>query len=208
MKVIKFEKKTDRPTIAIGVHIATLIQILDIGIQPGFTYKGKAVPPSSKLLFLFEFPNLKDKDGKPVNYYFDIFFSEYVGSQLNLYANALLGGTEAVAKELEEEMDLRKLLGKSAQLQIGATEPKDPNKQGAKSNPKILSIMALPEGFPTPVPSVTPSFFDIDNPDLTLFRTLIDWVQDKIRNASNAPASLRDKSVVITPPTEPTEENF
>jgi hypothetical protein len=208
MQMIKFlNSAMDRPKISQGVHIATLIQIIDAGVQPGYTYQGKTIPPSPKLFLVFEFPNVRDQDGKPISHVFNIFFSEYVGSKLNAYANALLGGTDEVAKILEKELNFIDLLGKSAQLQIGKTETE-------KANPKIITMMPLPAGLPHPKPSVTPTFFDMDNPDMALFETFLPWVQKKILEAENVPQLLKNfgstgsKVPAVANVIESTAENF
>lgn len=194
MKPVKFVK-ADKPKITIGVHIGTLIQLIDQGTQPDYLYEGKMCAGKPKILLNFEFPNLKDGEGKPVNFLFDAILSERIGQPLNLYANALLGGTEEVAKQLEEELNLQSLLGKSAQLQIGKTTPKNPESEG---NPKIITMMALSAGTPQPVPSVVPTLFDLDKPDMALFEAFLPWVQNKIKAAKEAPLAIKNFTGVKT----------
>ncbi len=206
MQSIKFTSGNSK--IPQGVHIGTLIQIIDIGIQPSYVYEGKVVTGGPKLLLTFEFPNIKNQEGTPATQTFNTFFSTTLGSKLNLYTHALLGGTEEATKQLQQELAFMQILGKSAQIQIGKADSE-------KAKPKIVAMMPLPAGIPHPEPSVIPTFFDMDKPDVALFESFKDWIQKAIMKAENIPEILKNLSSqtfaakqIVTQVIAPTAVNF
>jgi hypothetical protein len=172
-------KKLAKPTssfpkaerIAEGTYPARLVQIISLGVhETEWQGQTKTAP---KVMLTFELPtetiNINGED-QP----------RWISREFNLSLHEKSSLTPVV-KALDpkgECQDLTDLLGKPCMVQVGST---------ASNNAKITNIVAPMKGMP-----VAPIYneakmvaFDFDEPDLELFATFPQFMQDKIKEAVN-----------------------
>ena len=172
-------KKLAKPTssfpkaerIAEGTYPARLVQIISLGVQET-EWQGQT-KTAPKVMLTFELPtetiNINGED-QP----------RWISKEFNLSLHEKSSLTPVV-KALDpkgECQDLTDLLGKPCMVQVGST---------ASNNAKITNIVAPMKGMP-----VAPIYneakmvaFDFDSPDLELFATFPQFMQDKIKEAVN-----------------------
>jgi len=78
------------------------------------------------------------------------------------------------------------VLGEACLVQIGSTS-------GGKA--KVVSVGPMVAGMDVAQPSKAPVVFDFDEPDQDIFSSLHDWVQEKIKSATNFSGSRLEQLV-------------
>lgn len=179
-----------------GMHVARCYQIIDLGTtEQGGNYPGK----KRKVQFLFETP------------YETAVFSEESGEQpyylratytLSMNEKAILRKDVAswIGKKMNDEQaaqfDVFSLLGKECQVNVVHTS------KGENTYANITAITPLAKGMSCPAPVNPIVAFSAAQPDMNVFSTLPQFIQDKIKesdefiaymeremNGTNAPAT-------------------
>lgn len=163
--------------IAEGTYPATLISVVDLGIQPQTDWQtGEATDPKPRLLCTWELPTevqeFTEDDGevieKPRLISKEYTLSNFDQSNLMKLIKAISGGKKV--------SNVSELLGTACMVNIGST---------VTGNAKITSVMLAPKGLEVGAPFHQPISFDFDAPDQDLFEGQIGWIQNKIRGAIN-----------------------
>jgi hypothetical protein len=154
-----------------GTYPARLVQLVSLGVQET-EWKG-VVKQSPKVTLTFELPTetitINDEE-QP----------RWLSREFTLSLSDMSNLTPVV-KALDpkgECKDLSDLLGKPCMVQVGST---------STGNAKITSIVAPMRGMPVaeiynPAKMLA---FDFDNPDLEMFATFPQFMQEKIKSAIN-----------------------
>jgi hypothetical protein len=164
-----------------GTHQAQLISIIDIGTQepntPGFN-------KSRRVYFNFEVtePRVKKEDGSPFFLRRDYTFSE---RSKNLLKD--LKGWLNVKTLVDYDID--NALTKHAMLKVTHSD------DGQYDN--ITNISEVPKGLKTYKATTAPMSFYLDEFDEDVFKTLPQWIQEKIVKSDEYPeimeAKIKDK---------------
>ena len=164
-----------------GAYPATIVQVIDLGVQPQRPYKGEEKPPHQEILITYELADefLKDEEGedledKPrfLSEYFRLFGLKAENAKstqryLNLDPKQVHGG------------DFAKLLGLPVTLTVLQNE-----KDGKVYNNVGLAVaMREKEVRRHPKPVNDLLCFDLDEPELEVFLSLQSWIQDKIKSS-------------------------
>lgn len=163
-----------------GVHMARLVQIIDLGIQKD-EYQG-VVSERPKILFTFEVPSESvtiDGEEKPKFISIELTASLHEKAKLPTFLSALSPGIA-----LDHTLDIGALVGKGVQLNIGRTKT---------GNAKILTAMALAKGQVIQKTDTKLVVFDFDDQDAEVLAKLPEFVRTKITAAVNAPKAAAGK---------------
>lgn len=154
-----------------GTYPARLVQMVSLGVQET-EWKG-VVKQSPKIMLTFELPTETITiNGEEQPRWLSREFTLSLSDMSNL---------TPVVKALDpkgECSDLSELLGKPCMVQVGST---------ATGNAKITNIVAPMRGMPV-AEIYNPDkmlAFDFESPDLEVFATFPQFIQDKIKSAKN-----------------------
>ncbi len=177
MKARNTSKPSEQPEV--GTHVARLVGIVDLGHQPGFEWQGKEVASAYKIRMTYELVNSKMSDGRPFWVHEDITNSDNEKSTLSLRVRTLKGNFD----------NLFGMLGNPCMVTIVA------NDKGYTKIDGQGGVGGVPAGFEVP-PLNNPTFkFDLDQPDMTVFDNLPEFVQDRIKENLDYPGSKLEAAI-------------
>lgn len=165
------------PKLEPGVYAARLVQLIDMGVQPQTDYQtGEYKGDKPEVMFTFELPTetitIKDEE-RP----------RWVGKSIPLSWNEKSNFVKyilAVGFKEGKTQHLRELLGNPCMVNMGRTS-------GDKE--KIVGVTVPMKGFPIPPLANESKLFDFDDPDVEVFLSFPEWIQEKIKSAVNFPGS-------------------
>lgn len=174
-----------------GVYPARLVQLIDLGLQPQRPYQGKDKPPAHEIMMTYEFVDefLKDEDGNDVEDK-----PRWYSETLPLYsleADKAKSTQRYYALDPDGKFggDFTKLLGTPVNVTVVH------NKNGEKLYVNIANIAAMRPRDAQKCPELVndPKYFDLDDPDLTAFGALPEWIGEKIKKNLNFKGSKLEK---------------
>jgi len=166
-----------------------LVQVIDLGLQTQRPYKGEEKAPVNEIMTTYELVTefCKDDDGNDQldrpRWISETFSFHHIGADL--------AKSTKRAKILDPALvhggDWAAMLDTPTTINV----VHNPNqKKPGEVYVNIGSISAPMKGFEVP-PLVNPSkFFDLDEPDLEVFKGLPQWIQDKIKGNLNFEGSV------------------
>ncbi len=176
--------KVEQPALEAGTYPVRLVQVIDLGIQVPRPFKGEQKPPIQMIHATYEFTDefMLDEDGeiqedKP----------RWVSEEFplhNLGADRATSTRRYKALDPQEahEGDWTELLGEPANALITTNTVKSGPNQGKERNYiKDLSAMRPKDAKKTPDLVNEAKFFSLDEPDLEVFLSLPDFLQEKIK---------------------------
>lgn len=174
------------PLIDEGVYPSRLQGVVDCGLQPQ-EYKGESKAPKNEIWTTYELSDefMPDEDGNP-NEEKPRWFSEFI--PLNNLDSDLARSTKryyALDPNEEEEGDWAKLIGRPVNTTI--VTKGDYNNIGGTAAMRPKDAAKLPELVNTP------RVFSMDDPDVEVFLSLPNFVQDKIKNGLEFEGSKLDE---------------
>lgn len=187
----KHKAKTDRPLIPADNHLALLVKVVDLGLQPRPPYKGEEKPPAYQVELTFEFPDVTMEyqgEQRPMHLSKLITMSSFSESNCVKIYNALDPSGEAKG-------DFGKCIGNAVLAQV--IHDKGKGKYEGQVFDKIAMVSTLPSAMAKLVPELNgePILFSMDNPDLDMFDRLPTFRQDQIKRALNFEGSRLEKAL-------------
>lgn len=170
---IKDRARPKVPTVEPGVYFAMCIGVIDLGEQ----YSEKFKNYSNRVQFVWELPSETiEVDGKqePKQLSKEFAIATKKNSGLRTFISSW--NSKAYTDEEFQEVELFEQIGKACQLNVVL------NDTGEFAN--VDNIMPIPKGIPAPLSSTKPIMWDMDNWDDEVFKTLPEWVQDKIKKST------------------------
>lgn len=164
MKPRSSAKMKEQPSA--GTHLARVVGLSRLGLQPGFMYQGEMTEDAFKIEITYELVSENMKDGRP------FWVSEEVTDTDNekgkLYGRAL-----AVGAPLE---DISQFINKPCMVSI---------KHNEKGYAKVQNVAGVPSGIPVPELRNPSVLFDIysDQPDVDAFQAFPEFKRNKITSA-------------------------
>lgn len=192
-KVKSVSKGPAQEAMEAGTYPARLVQVIDFGIQEQRAYKGVAKPPVQTVHLTYEFLDefCKDEDGedqedKPR------WLSETIPF-LSLEADLATSTKRYRALDPDEkfEGDFTLLVEAPCMVTINQYE----GKKGLANGISSVATMRPKEAAKAPELVNPPKVFLIDNPDLEIFKSLPDWMQDKIKEGLEFKGSALDEAL-------------
>lgn len=198
-KVKSVAKGPKQPAMEAGTYPARVVQVIDFGVQEQRAYKGVAKPPAQMVYLTYEFLDefCKDEQGddqedKPR------WLSEQF-ALLSLEADLATSTKRYKALDPDEDFggDFTLLVNAPCMVTINQYESKGEMRNGVSS----VAPMRPKEAAKAPELVNPPKVFLIDQPDMEIFKSLPDWMQDKIKeslefNGSALDDALHDKAPV------------
>lgn len=181
---IKQESNFERPEpLEPGTYPARVVQILSLGLQPQPDYNGQEKPPKQELMVTYEFLDefMKDKEtgeeleDKP-RWLSETFTMNSLESDLAKSTKRYF----AIDPNKEYGGDWGQLAGSPVMVTIVQNESKKTGK--IYENITGVSTMRSKEADKAPDLKNPPKVFDIDEPDMEVFGSLPQWIQDKMKD--------------------------
>lgn len=164
------------PTPMDGVQLGVIVQVIDLGVQPGGFYLGKPKPDSQRMWVTYELPNdTHDFDGetKPLLVSEDFPFS---GSELSTCykrMNSIDPGLKLTGGELS------KLIGLPVQVMI--THKAGKGKHEGRTFANVSAVSPLMRGMKSPDETYNPQFFySPKEHDESIWQQLPDFMKEKV----------------------------
>jgi hypothetical protein len=167
-----FGAKKDHP--AEGTHMARLVNLIDLGHQPGFEYNGEPIKSSYKITFTYELCNSVMEDGRPHFVPEDVNVSNYVGDGITSKMMKRVFALDPDDVLSNGGKELAKLIGQPCMVSV---------KYNKNGYPQIKDVVAAPAGIPVPSLVNTPVIFNMDAPDMDAYNKFADFVKGKLKAA-------------------------
>ena len=170
---IKDRAKPKAPPVEPGVYMAVCIGFIDLGEQYSEMFKSY----SNKGMYVWELVGETievDGEQKPRQLSKEFTISSSNKSNLRKFIESW--NSKSYSDDEFLEFDLFNQIGKPCQLNVVLNESKE------YSN--VDNLMPLPKGFPAPATSTPSIKWDMDKWDDEVFKTLPEWIQEKIKKSS------------------------
>ena len=170
---VKDRAKPKTPPVEPGVYMAICIGCVDLGEQYNETFKNH----SNKCLYIFELiGETIEVDGeiKPRQLSKEFAISSSSKSNLRKFIESWNG--KSYTDDDFMELDLFDQIGKSCQLNVVLNDTKE--------YANIDNLMPLPRGVPAFTTETAPVRWDMSAWDDEVFKTLPEWIQDKIKKST------------------------
>ncbi len=180
-----FGKPKDQP--AEATMMARLVQLIDLGHQPGYEYGSETVKSNYKVTFTYELPGSLMEDGRPHFLSEDLNYSDHEKS--TMYARvAALDPTGALTASGKSGYALQNLIGVPCMVAI---------KHNDKGWAKVKDVVSAPEGIIVPELFNTPVIFNMDEPDMLVYNKFSDFVKGKLKNALDLQDTELGKALLL-----------
>jgi len=167
-----------------GTYPARLVQILDLGVQPQRPYKGTEKPPCQTIQLTWELVDefMTDEEGNELEDK-PRWISETMPFR-NLESDLAKSTKRYKALDPKEEFegDFSQLLGLPANVLLTTYQVKNGPNAGNENNAvDNVTAMRPRDAAKTPELVNEPKIFVLDEPDLEVFLSLPDFLQEKIK---------------------------
>lgn len=195
---------TPAPALAPGSYPARLVQVVDMGMQNSRPFKGQPKPPRNRIYLTYELSHefLTDEDGNP-----DGTKPRWISEDMAFFNLEMTTAKSTERYKVFDptgaaDGDWTKLLGTACQVTLTKEQRKD-GKGDTNYISHVGGAMTVP-GYTQPGLVNTPRFFDLDAPDMEMFKELPNWLQDKLKtnlnyNGSALQAALGEQPVAESP---------
>jgi hypothetical protein len=197
-------------SIEAGNYIGRVVQILDLGLQAQRPFKGEEKKPAHMLQVTYELGTefCKDENGEDIEDK-----PRWVSEDFPLFSlkSDRARSTKrylALDPNKVHDGDWAQLIGAPCTVTVVNNEGK--GKHAGKIFDNVGNVTPPMKGFPVPELVNDPKLFDLDEPDMDVFGSLPEWIQDKITgnlefNGSKLDALLRGGSAEEEVASEPKE---
>lgn len=182
---VKDRAKPKTPPVEPGVYMAICIGCVDLGEQYNETFKNH----SNKCLYIFELIGETievDGEMKPRQLSKEFAISSSSKSNLRKFIESWNG--KSYTDDDFMELDLFDQIGKSCQLNVVLNDTKE--------YANIDNLMPLPRGVPAFTTETAPVRWDMSAWDDEVFKTLPEWIQDKIKKSTEYAADHAPETVI------------
>lgn len=182
---VKDRAKPKTPPVEPGVYMAICIGCVDLGEQYNETFKNH----SNKCLYIFELIGETievDGEMKPRQLSKEFAISASSKSNLRKFIESWNG--KSYTDDDFMELDLFDQIGKSCQLNVVLNDTKE--------YANIDNLMPLPRGVPAFTTETAPVRWDMSAWDDEVFKTLPEWIQDKIKKSTEYAADHAPETVI------------
>lgn len=169
-----------RPSLEAGTYPARLVQVIDLGLQPQRPYQGQPKPPKHCIQTTYELVDefMLDENGEPDE---SRPLWVYEDLPMNPLTSDLAKSTkryEALDPDHNHEGDWSELIGEAVNVTIVI------NKKGDKEYQNIASTATMRAKDKDRIPELKneSKIFALSDPDIDVFRSLPEWLQDKIKS--------------------------
>ena len=197
-KVKSTATRKEVPVMDAGTYPARLVQLIDLGVQPQDPYNGQEKPPVHMIYTTYEFLDefMPGDDGKP-----DESKPRWLSEKLPFYnldqdkAKSTLR-YKALDPNLDHEGDWTQLIGAPCLVTVVEQTTKSGPNAGRVYN-KIGGTTAMRAKDVAKAPELVnePKLFSLDDPDISVFQSLPDWLQDIVKGNLEYKGSKLEKTL-------------
>lgn len=194
----KQESKFERPDpLEIGTYPARVVQIISLGLQKQNPYKGEPKDPKDELYVTYELLDefLKDEEGNDIEdkprWLSETFTMNSLDSDL---AKSTKRYT-ALDPDLSHDGNWAELLGAACMITVVQNEGKGKNAGTIYNNIASVQSMRSKEAAKAPDLVNEGKVFDIDEPDMEVFFSLPNFLQDKMKDNLNFGGSALEEAI-------------
>lgn len=185
-------ERVEQPNIEPGTYPARLVQIIDLGLQAQRPYKGQDKPPVQEIMLTYELVDtfMVDKDGNDVEDK-----PRWISETLPFYG---LYADKAKSTQRYNAFDPNGDFGgdfsKAIEQPVNVTIVNNAGQNGKiYDNVATISTMRQRDADKCPELVNPAKVFDLDAPDMEVFNSLPQWIQDKIKENLNYEGSALQK---------------
>jgi len=167
-----------------GNYMGRVVQVLDLGLQPQRPYKGEEKGPAQEVMLTYELGTefLKDEEGlelkdKP-RWLSETIPLRHIDMDLAKSTKRM----KAFDPTNQLQGDFTEVVAMACTITVGKWVSKQDN---TKTGNNVLNITPAMKGMPVPELVNPPKVFDLDQPNMEIFGSLPQWVQDKISGNLN-----------------------
>lgn len=193
----KPEGYVEQEAIEAGTYPARIVQVLDLGVQPQRPYKGQAKAPVQEVMITYEMLDefCLDENGEPVEdkprwlsetlplHSLDVELAKSTKRYLALDPNEQFGG------------DFTLLVNVPCMVTIVQNAGKGDNAGKVYNNISGVSAMRAKEAARAVELVNEPKVFVLDEPDMVIYKSLPEWLQEKIAGNLNFKGSALQKAL-------------
>lgn len=167
-----------------GNYPCRIVQVIDLGLQPQRAWQGEEKPPAHSLMVTYEFTDefMRDEDGNDMldkpRWLSEEFPLRSLDSELAKSTKRM----KALDPKGDLEGDWAKLVGVPCMVTVTQSEGKGKNEGRTFNNIGGVSAMRSRDAERCEPLVNDPKILDLDEPDLTIFQSLPEWLQEKIKN--------------------------
>lgn len=165
-----------------GSYPARLVQVIDLGLQPQ-SYEKETKDPKNEIYTTYELSDefMKDEEGEDIADKPRWISESFTLNSLNSDRAKSTQRYYALDPNAEHDGDWSKLLGTPATVVL-VSNPSKKDKTKVYNNIAATSTMRAKDAAKLPPLKNPAKFFTLDDPDVDLFLTLPQFIQDKIKS--------------------------
>lgn len=177
-----------------GSYPSRLVMVIDLGLQPQ-TYDKESKPPKIEIMTTYELSDefMKDEEGNEIKDKPRWLSETFTLNSLNSDKAKSTQRYLALDPNLEHDGDWSKLLITPATITVVNNPGKGKNKGKVFNNIASVSTMRAKDAEKLPPLVNDARYFSLDEPDVELFLTLPQFVQDKIKGGLEFKGSVLDE---------------
>jgi len=166
-----------------GNYPCRIVQVIDLGLQPQRAWEGQEKPPAQSLMVTYEFIDefMKDDDGNELTDKPRWLSEEFPLRSLDSDLAKSTKRMKALDPNLILDGDWAKLVDMPCMVTVTTTEGKGKNAGRTFNNIGGVSAMRSRDAERCAPLVNPPKILDLDSPDVEIFKSLPDWLQDKIK---------------------------
>lgn len=197
-KNYKMESKFEAPEpLEVGTYPARVVQVISLGLQKQDPYKGEPKDPKDEIYVTYELADefMKDEEGNEIEdkprWLSETFTMNSLDSDL---AKSTKRYT-ALDPDMKYDGDWSQIPGSACMISVVQNKGKGKHEGKIFNNISSVQAMRAKEEAKTPKLVNGPKVFDIDEPDMEVFFSLPQFLQDKMKNNLNFGGSALEKAI-------------
>lgn len=190
-----------------GNYLARLVQVVDLGLQNQRPFKGEEKPPAHVVMFTYELCTefMKDEDGKDMEDK-----PRWISETFPFHnMKADLAKSTRRIKAIDSTGSCNGNVGDMLGMACTVTVVNNVNKKDpTKVYVDVGNVTPPMKGIPVPELKNDTRLFELEEPDMGVFKTLPEWIQNKLKENLNFNGSALQKALGAAPAKaeEPEEE--
>ncbi|CAH9012139.1 putative Phage protein [Vibrio phage 409E50-1] len=180
-----------------GNYPCRIVQVIDLGLQPQRAWQGEEKPPAHSLMVTYEFTDefMRDDDGNELLDKPRWLSEEFPLRSLESDLAKSTKRMKALDPKGDLEGDWAKLVGVPCMVTVTQSEGKGKNEGRVFNNIGGVSAMRSRDADRCAPLVNDGKILDLDQPDLTIFKSLPEWLQDKIKSNLEFKGSVLDTTL-------------
>lgn len=187
---------TRAPILDEGAYPGRLVAVIDLGLQPQSPYQGQEKPPAYMIQTIYESSDefMPGEDGEPDESKPRWFWEDFPIYSLDQDKAKSTKRYFALDPNKEFDGDWSELIGQPVLIALTRSKAKNGNEY---NNVGGTSAMRPKEAAKLPDLVNEPRVFDLDNPDVEVFLSLPNNLQEKIKGNLNYEGSKLEKALAV-----------